>query len=51
MWNIRNTAEDNRGREEKLRGKKSEREKNYMRLLTPGNKLRVGEGEVGGGMG
>ena len=28
MWNIRNSAEDHRGREGKLNGKKSERETN-----------------------
>ena len=41
MWNIRNRVEDHRGREGKLNGKKSERETNYERLLTLGNKLRV----------
>ena len=51
MWNIRNSAEDNRGGSGELKGKKSERETNHMRLLTPGNKLRVVEREVGGGMG
>ena len=51
MWNIRNKAEDHRGREGKLNGKKSERETNHERLLTLGNKLRVTEGEVGGEMG
>ena len=38
-------------KEEKLNGKKSEREINHERLLTLGNKLRAAEGEVGGGMG
>ena len=44
MWNIRNSAEDCRGREGKLNGKKSERETNHERLWTLGNKLRVTEG-------
>ena len=44
MWNIRNSAEDYRGREGKLNGKKSERETNNERLWTPGNKLRFTEG-------
>ena len=51
MWNIRNSTEDHRGREGKLNGKKSETETNHERLLTPGNKLRVVEREVGKGMG
>ena len=38
MWNIRNSAEDHKGREGKLNGKSSEREKNYERHLTIGNK-------------
>ena len=48
---IQGIAEDHRGREGKLNGKKSEREKNHERLLTPGNKLRVVDREVGGGIG
>ena len=51
MWNIRNSTEDHRGREGKLNGKKSERETNHKRLLTPGNKLRVAEGRRMGGWG
>ena len=51
MQNIRNSAEDHRGGKGKLNGKKSDRETNHERLLTPGNKLRVAEREVGGGMG
>ena len=51
MWNIKNSMEDHRGREGKLNGKKSEKETNHERLLTPGNKLRVAEREVGGRMG
>ena len=51
MWNIRNSMEDHRGREGKLNGKKSERETNHERLLTLGNKLRMVERKVGGGMG
>ena len=47
MWNIRNSAVDNKGREGKLNGKKSDRETNHMRLLTPVNKLRVSKKEVG----
>ena len=39
MWNLRNKAEDHRGREGKLNGKKSERETNHERLLITGNKL------------
>ena len=38
MWNIGNSAEDHRGSEEKLDGKKSESEKNHERLITLGNK-------------
>ena len=48
MWNIRNSAEDHRGREGKLNGKKSEREKNHERRLTLRNKLRIAGGEGGG---
>ena len=44
MWNIRNSVKDDRGREGKLNGKKSERETNHERLWTPGTKLRVTEG-------
>ena len=51
MWNIRNSVEDHRGREGKLNGKSSEREKNHERLLTIGNKLRVAGGEVDLGWG
>ena len=50
-WNIINSAEDHKGREGKLNGKKSERETYHERFLTLGNKLRVAEGEVGRGMG
>ena len=46
---ISSSAEDNRGREGKLNGKKSERETNHE---TPDpEKLRVAEREVGGGWG
>ena len=51
MWDVRNSAEGHRGREGKLNGKSSERETNHERLSTPGNKLRITGGEVGGGMG
>ena len=51
MWNIKNRAEDHRGREGKLNEKSSERKKNHTRLLTIGNKRRVAGVEVGGGMG
>ena len=51
MWNTRKSAKNHRGREGKLNGKSSEREKNRKRLLTIGNKLRVDEGEMGWGMG
>ena len=51
MWNIRNRSEDHRGREGKLGGKSSERERNLEKLLIIGNKRRVARGEVGGGMG
>ena len=51
MWNIRNSTEDHRGREGKLKGKKSERETNHERLWIPGNKLRVSEGRGVGGWG
>jgi len=50
MWNIRNSADDHTGREGKLNGKSSEREKNHKRLLTKGNKLRIAGGR-GGRMG
>ena len=49
MRNIRNSAEDHKGREEKLNGKSPERETNHERLLTVRNKVRVVEGQVGGG--
>ena len=43
--------EDSRRREGKLNGKKSERETNHERPLTPGNKLRTAEGSgVGDGV-
>ena len=32
MWNIRNSTEDNRGRDGKLNGKSLEREKNHETL-------------------
>ena len=51
MRYIRNSTKDHKGREGKLNGKKSEREKNHERFLTLGNKLRVEEGKVVGGMG
>ena len=47
MWNIRNSTEDQREREGKLNGKKSEKETNRKRLLTIGNKLRGAGGVVG----
>ena len=50
MWNIRNSAEDHRGREGKLNGKKPQREINHERLLTIENKQvcwRGGEWEDG----
>ena len=50
MWNIRNSAEDHRKRGGQ-NGKKSEREPNHERVLTLGNKLRVVDREVGGGLG
>ena len=46
MWNLRNTTDEHRGREAKI---KAEREANYKRLLNTQNKLRVARGEVGGG--
>ena len=46
MWNIRNSLEEHRGREEKLNGKSSESEKNNERLFSIGNKLRVAGGVV-----
>jgi len=51
MGNIRKSAENHRGRERKLNGKKPERETTHERLLTTGNKLRFAGGEVGVGMG
>ena len=50
MWNIRNSTEDHRGKEGKLKGKKSERETNHETLWTLGNKLSVVEREVGWGV-
>ena len=50
MWNIRNSAEDPKGREGKLNGKSSERERRHERLLNTGNKVRIAGGEVGGRM-
>ena len=44
IWNLRNNTDEHREK-----GKK--RETNYKGLLTIENKLRVGGGEVGGGMG
>ena len=44
MWNIRNSMEDHRVREEEVNGKSSRRK--TMRKLTIGNKLRVARGEV-----
>ena len=51
MLNIKNSTKDRRGREGKLYGRKSERETNYVRLLTLGNKLKVAGGDVGEEMG
>ena len=51
MWNLRNKAKDHRGREEKMKQDKPERETNHKRLLIIGNKLRVAGGELGRGMG
>ena len=51
MKNIRNRAENHRGRKGKLNGKKSEWETNHERLQTLGNKQRVAEGEVSEGIG
>ena len=51
MWNIRHSAEDHRGREGKLNGNSSEREKNHERFWILGNKLRVAGGEVREGTG
>ena len=39
-----NSTEDHRGREGKLKGEKSGREKNHERLWTLGTKLRVSGG-------
>ena len=49
-WNIRNSAEDCRGREGKIRQKQRGRQTNEG-FLSTGNKLRVAGGEVGGGWG
>ena len=43
MGNIRNNTEDHRGRKGKLG--RNLRERQTMRLLITGNKLRVGRGE------
>ena len=44
MWNIRNSAEDHRGKEGKLKEVTAESETNHERLWTPGNKLMVTAG-------
>ena len=49
MQNVRNSTEDHRGREEKLKGRKSGRKTNHERLWTPGNKLRASKGRGLGG--
>ena len=50
MWNLRNTTDEHRGGEGKI---KTEREANNKRFLNTENKLRVDGsgkvGEVGGG--
>ena len=38
MWNIRNNAEDHRGREGKLKREKSEKKMNHEKLWTLVNK-------------
>ena len=48
MWNIRYSAEDQRGRDGKLNGKKSERETDHERLWTPENKQGYRREGVGG---
>ena len=50
IFGIQEAVEDHRGREAKLNGKSSEREKNGERLLTIGNTLRFNGGEVDGGI-
>ena len=49
MQNIGNSTEDHRGREGKLNGKSSERDKNHERLLTIGKNLGLLEGRWVGG--
>ena len=44
MWNIRNSAENHRVREEKLNEKSSEREKSHEKLLTIRKKKTTTEG-------
>ena len=51
MQNIRNRAEDHRGREGKLDGKPLARERNHERCFIIGNKLRVWRGGRLGGWG
>ena len=51
MWNVRNSAEDHRGREGKQNGKRSERETNRKRLLVIGHKLKVAGEERGRSLG
>lgn len=51
MRNIRNSAENHRGRDRKLNEKKSGRKTNHERTLILGNKLRVAGGEGSEGMG
>ena len=48
MWNLRNKADEHRGRERKINKIKTEREANHKRLLTIELKLRVAGEKVGG---
>jgi len=51
MWNLRNKTEDHRGREGKIKQDEIREGKKPKSLLIIGNKLRIAEGEGGGGMG
>ena len=51
MWNIRNSERDYIKERRETGWEELERETNHERLLTLGNKQRVAEGDVGGGMG
>ena len=51
LWNSRNKAEDQRGREEEMKQDETREGDKPLRLLIIGNKLRIAGGEGAGGMG